>query len=145
MSNQWRVVYEFVKEKDLLDGTSPESFPSFSKSRHNILCSELKQLYVAITRTRQRLWICENNIEVSKPMLDYWKRLGLVQERKLDDSLAETMQRTSSPEEWKSQGIKVQSFSASLFIFVFCFFIISQCGFNVFICSSFGRKTMRWR
>ncbi|KAH6770322.1 hypothetical protein C2S52_015125 [Perilla frutescens var. hirtella] len=107
MSNQWRVVYEFLKEKDLLDGNSPKSFPSFSKSRHNILCSELKQLYVAITRTRQRLWICENNVEVSKPMLDYWRRSGLVQERKLDDSLAEAMQRASSPEEWKSQGIKL--------------------------------------
>ncbi|KAH6809207.1 hypothetical protein C2S51_026990 [Perilla frutescens var. frutescens] len=106
-SNQWRVVYEFLKQKDLLDNNSPKSFPSFSESRHNILCSELKQLYVAITRTRQRLWICENNVEVFKPMLDYWKRLGLVQERKLDDSLAKAMQRASGLEEWKSQGIKL--------------------------------------
>ncbi|XP_011091752.2 uncharacterized protein LOC105172113 [Sesamum indicum] len=107
MSSQWRVVYEFLNEKDLLDANSPKSFPSFSQSRHNILCSELKQLYVAITRTRQRLWICENNEELSKPMLDYWKRLCLVQVRKIDDSLAEAMQRASSPEEWKSQGIKL--------------------------------------
>ncbi|KAK4424964.1 Helicase SEN1 [Sesamum alatum] len=107
MSSQWRVVYEFLKDKDLLDANSPKSFPNFSQSRHNILCSELKQLYVAITRTRQRLWICENNEELSKPMLDYWKRLCLVQVRKIDDSLAEAMQRASSPEEWKSQGIKL--------------------------------------
>ncbi|KAI3470132.1 hypothetical protein Pfo_026795 [Paulownia fortunei] len=107
MSNQWRVVYEFLKEKDLLDANSPKSFPSFNLSRHNILCSELKQLYVAITRTRQRLWICENSEELSKPMLDYWRRLCLVQVRKIDDSLAEAMQRASSPEEWKSQGIKL--------------------------------------
>ncbi|PIN24614.1 hypothetical protein CDL12_02646 [Handroanthus impetiginosus] len=40
-------------------------------------------------------------------MLDYWKRLCLVQVRKIDDSLAEAMQRASSPEEWKSQGIKL--------------------------------------
>ncbi|GFP95814.1 tpr and ankyrin repeat-containing protein 1 [Phtheirospermum japonicum] len=106
LSNQWRVVYEFLKEKDLLDADSP-SFPRFSQSKHNILCSELKQLYVAITRTRQRLWICENNVQVSKPMLDYWKRLCLVQVRKIDDSLAEAMQRASSPDEWKSQGIKL--------------------------------------
>ncbi|KAL0377148.1 UNVERIFIED_CONTAM: TPR and ankyrin repeat-containing protein 1 [Sesamum calycinum] len=107
MSSQWRVVYEFLNEKDLLDANSPKSFPSFSQSRHNILCSELKQLYVAITRTRQRLWICENNEELSKPMFDYWKRLCLVQVRKIDDSLAEAMQRASSPEEWKLQGIKL--------------------------------------
>ncbi|XP_012837482.1 PREDICTED: uncharacterized protein LOC105958028 [Erythranthe guttata] len=107
MSDQWRVLYEFLKEKDLLDSTTPKSFPSFSESRHNILCSELKQLYVAITRTRQRLWICENNEELLKPILDYWRRLCLVQVRKIDDSLAFAMQRASSPEEWKSQGVKL--------------------------------------
>ncbi|KAL0349341.1 UNVERIFIED_CONTAM: Helicase SEN1 [Sesamum angustifolium] len=109
MSSQWRVVYEFLNEKDLLDANSPKSFPSFSQSRHNILCSELKQLYGAITRTRQRLWICENNERALKPMFDYWKRLCLVQVRKIHDSLEEAMQRASSPEEWKLQGIKVCS------------------------------------
>ncbi|KAL7106268.1 hypothetical protein ACP275_07G101400 [Erythranthe tilingii] len=107
MSDQWRVLYEFLKEKDLLDSTTSKSFPSFSESRHNILCSELKQLYVAITRTRQRLWICENDEELSKPILNYWRRLCLVQVRKIDDSLALAMQRASSPEEWKSQGVKL--------------------------------------
>ncbi|KAL3635026.1 hypothetical protein CASFOL_022080 [Castilleja foliolosa] len=106
LGNQWRAVYKFLQDKDLLDADSL-SFPTFSQSKHNILCSELKQLYVAITRTRQRLWICENNKELSEPMLDYWKRLCLVQVRKIDDSLAETMHRASSPEEWKSQGIKL--------------------------------------
>ncbi|KAL2487580.1 uncharacterized protein Fot_40872 [Forsythia ovata] len=107
LRGQWRVIYEFLKEKDLFDSGFPKSFPSFSQLRHNILCSELKQLYVAITRTKQRLWICENAEELSKPMLDYWKRLGLVNVRKVDDSLAQAMQRASSPEEWKSQGIKL--------------------------------------
>ncbi|XP_022874965.1 uncharacterized protein LOC111393590 [Olea europaea var. sylvestris] len=107
LRSQWRVIYEFLKEKDLFDSSFPKSFPSFSQLRHNILCSELKQLYVAITRTKQRLWICENAEELSKPMLDYWKRLGLVNVRKVDDSLAQAMQRASSPEEWKSQGIKL--------------------------------------
>ncbi|KAH6770323.1 hypothetical protein C2S52_015126 [Perilla frutescens var. hirtella] len=107
MSNQWRVVNEFSNEKEIHGADSPKSFPSFSDSRHNILCSELKQLYVAITRTRQRLWICENNAEFFQPMLDYWGRSDLVQVRDIDDSLAETMQRASRPEEWKSRGIKL--------------------------------------
>ncbi|CAI9770914.1 unnamed protein product [Fraxinus pennsylvanica] len=107
LRGQWRVIYEFLKEKDLFDSSFPKSFSRFNQLRHNILCSELKQLYVAITRTRQRLWICENAEELSKPMLDYWKRLGLVNVRKVDDSLAQAMQRASSPEEWKSQGIKL--------------------------------------
>ncbi|KAI8552025.1 hypothetical protein RHMOL_Rhmol06G0232600 [Rhododendron molle] len=105
LKNQWRVIYEFMKEQDLLDpGTS---FSCFNEARHNVLCSELKQLYVAITRTRQRLWICENMEDLSKPMFDYWKKKGLVQVKQLDDSLAQAMQVASSPQEWKERGIKV--------------------------------------
>lgn len=63
-------------------------------------------MYVAVTRTRQRLWICENT-EFSKPIFDYWRRKGLVQVKKLDNSLAQAMQVASSPEEWKARGIKV--------------------------------------
>ncbi|KDO57816.1 hypothetical protein CISIN_1g000038mg [Citrus sinensis] len=107
LKNQWRVVYEYMKEQALLDSTSPRSFPSFNEAKHNVLCSELKQLYVAITRTRQRLWIWENMEEFSKPMFDYWKKKSLVQVRQLDDSLAQAMQVASSSEEWKSRGIKL--------------------------------------
>ncbi|CAL5430271.1 unnamed protein product [Camellia sinensis] len=106
LKNQWRVIYEFMEEQGMLDGTC-RSYPKFDKERHNVLCSELKQLYVAITRTRQRLWICENTEELSKPMFDYWKKKCLVQVRKLDDSLAQAMQVASSPEEWKKRGIKL--------------------------------------
>ncbi|XP_061989826.1 uncharacterized protein LOC133708381 [Rosa rugosa] len=71
LKNQWRFIYDYMKEQDLLDSTLPKRFPSFSESKHNILCSELKQLYVAVTRTRQRLWICENVEDLSKPVFDY--------------------------------------------------------------------------
>ncbi|XP_062004037.1 uncharacterized protein LOC133721436 [Rosa rugosa] len=105
--NQWKVIYDYMKEQDLLDSTLPKKFPSFSEAKHNILCSELKQLYVAVTRTRQRLWICETVEEISKPMFDYWKKKCLVQVRQLDDSLAQAMQVASSTEEWRSRGIKL--------------------------------------
>ncbi|KAL5700835.1 hypothetical protein ACHQM5_026239 [Ranunculus cassubicifolius] len=45
--------------------------------------------------------------EFSRPMFDYWKRLGLVQSRQLDDSLAQAMQVASSEEERSSRGIKL--------------------------------------
>ncbi|KAK3222796.1 hypothetical protein Dsin_009821 [Dipteronia sinensis] len=67
-----------MKEQDLLDSNSPRSFPSFDEAKHSILCSELKHLYVSITRTRQRLWIWENMEELSKPMFDLWKTKSLV-------------------------------------------------------------------
>ncbi|MCL7047449.1 hypothetical protein MKW94_024532 [Papaver nudicaule] len=106
LKSQWRVVYGYMKEQNLLD-SSDLKFPEFSKEKHQILCSELKQLYVAITRTRQRLWICENIDDFSKPMFDYWKKLCLVQVRELDESLVQAMKVMSSKEEWSSRGIKL--------------------------------------
>ncbi|XP_043696346.1 uncharacterized protein LOC122646811 isoform X1 [Telopea speciosissima] len=106
LKNKWRVVYEYMKEQDILDPSSPK-FPCFNVTKHNVLCSELKQLYVAITRTRQRLWICENIEALSRPMFDYWKKLCLVQVRQLDGSLAQAMQVASSKEEWRLRGIKL--------------------------------------
>ncbi|KNA11547.1 hypothetical protein SOVF_134110 [Spinacia oleracea] len=107
LKNQWRVIYEFMQVQNLLDSKLQQSFPNFNPAKHNVLCSELKQLYVAITRTRQRLWICENKEDLSKPMFDYWKKLCVVQIRQLDDSLARAMQVASSPEEWKARGRKL--------------------------------------
>nr|XP_043619914.1 uncharacterized protein LOC122591730 [Erigeron canadensis] len=107
LKDQWRVIYGYMKERDWLDEKLPQSFPTFSEARHSVLCSELKQLYVAITRTRQRLWLCENKEELSKPMFDYWKRKGLVQIRQLDSSVAQAMQVSSSPQEWWERGKKL--------------------------------------
>ncbi|KAL2892242.1 TPR and ankyrin repeat-containing protein 1 [Bienertia sinuspersici] len=104
LKDQWRLIYEFMEKKLCL--LNSELYPSFTNARHNILCHELKQLYVAITRTRQRLWIYEASDDFSSPMLDYWKRLNLVQVKKLDDSYARTMQAESSLEDWRRQGIK---------------------------------------
>ncbi|MCL7030399.1 hypothetical protein MKW94_022295 [Papaver nudicaule] len=106
LKSQWRVVYGYMKELNLLDSNDAK-FPKFSNVKHQILCSELKHLYVAITRARQRLWICESIDDFSKPMLDYWKKLCLVQERELDESLVQAMQVTSSKEEWISRGTKL--------------------------------------
>ncbi|XP_042981758.1 uncharacterized protein LOC122311308 isoform X5 [Carya illinoinensis] len=103
LKNKWRVISEYMKEYDLFDSTSRSTF----STKHNDLCSELKQLYVAITRTRQRLWICENTEEFCKPMFDYWKKKCLVQVRQLDDSLVQAMQVASSSEEWRSKGMKL--------------------------------------
>ncbi|CAB4292904.1 unnamed protein product [Prunus armeniaca] len=107
LQNQWRVIYDYMKEHDLLDSTLPEHFPRFDEDKHNILCSELKQLYVAVSRTKQRLWVYENMEELSNPMFNYWKRKRLVQFRHFDDSLAREMQAQSNPEEWRSRGMKL--------------------------------------
>ncbi|KAI3867923.1 hypothetical protein MKW92_035569 [Papaver armeniacum] len=107
LKNQWRVIYGYMEELDLFHCTEHKSFPSFCSSKHKILCSELKQLYVALTRARQRLWIYESMDKFSVPVFDYWKKLGVAQVRHLDESLAQSMRVGSSKEEWCSRGIKL--------------------------------------
>ncbi|KVH96354.1 DNA helicase, UvrD-like, C-terminal [Cynara cardunculus var. scolymus] len=105
-SNEWRIIYEYMKEKGHPSLASTALSSSFNMEKHNVLCSELKQLYVAITRTRQRLWICETT-GFSQPIYDYWKKLSLVEVRRLSDSFADKMQILSSKDEWKSRGVKL--------------------------------------
>ena len=107
LEDQWSVIYGYMKEHDWLDAKIPHSFPSFKESKHNVLCSELKQLYVAITRTRQRLWILENKEELSKPMFDYWKSKCLIKVRNFNESVVQEMQCASSSHEWLERGKKV--------------------------------------
>ncbi|PWA41896.1 DNA helicase, UvrD/REP type, P-loop containing nucleoside triphosphate hydrolase [Artemisia annua] len=106
-SNEWRIIYDYMKEKDLPNSSSTALGSCFHMEKHAVLCSELKQLYVAITRTRQRLWIFETT-GFSYPIYDYWKKLGLVEVKHLSDHLfADKMQIPSSKDEWKSRGLKL--------------------------------------
>ncbi|XP_062226608.1 uncharacterized protein LOC133924891 [Phragmites australis] len=107
LRNKWRVVYEYMKNKDVIALSEEISHPDFDRNKHYLLCSELKQLYVAITRTRQRLWICENADEYCQPMFDYWKKLCIVEVRLLDSSLIQAMQSGSSADDWRLRGIKL--------------------------------------
>ncbi|KAK3002991.1 hypothetical protein RJ639_019263 [Escallonia herrerae] len=103
--DEWRVIYGYMKDKDMLKSSS-KHFTSFSWEKHSVLCSEMKNLYVAITRTKQRLWIWEN-AGFSQPIFDYWKNSYLVEERQVDDAFIQEMQVASNQEEWKSRGIKL--------------------------------------
>ncbi|XP_048557044.1 TPR and ankyrin repeat-containing protein 1-like [Triticum urartu] len=107
LRNKWRVLYGYMKDKDIISHSKEISHPSFDRSKHYLLCSDLKQLYVAITRTRQRLWICENTEDYYRPMFDYWKKLCLVEVRLLDSSLIQAMQTGSSSDDWMLWGTKV--------------------------------------
>ncbi|KAK6921421.1 DNA2/NAM7 helicase, helicase domain, partial [Dillenia turbinata] len=109
LKKHWGMIYQYMSDQGMLDSSSLP-FPSFNPQKVDSgLCWELKLLYLAITRARHRLWICEDVEEVSNPVFDYWKKLCLVQVRELDDSLVQEMQMSSSKEEWVSQGIKLYS------------------------------------
>ncbi|KAM0823294.1 hypothetical protein ACQ4PT_070967 [Festuca glaucescens] len=107
LKNKWRVLYGYMEDKDIIAQSEEISHPGFDRSKHHLLCSELKQLYVAITRTRQRLWICENTDDYCRPMFDYWKKLCLVEVRLLDSSLVQAMRTGSSTDDWRLRGSKL--------------------------------------
>lgn len=104
LRNKWRVIYAFMVEQGLATNLT---FPQFDVRQHNLLCSELKQLYVMLTRARQRLWIYDECIENHQPMLDYWVASGFVKVKQLDAALAEELQGKSSAEDWNKRGVKV--------------------------------------
>nr|CAB3488140.1 unnamed protein product [Digitaria exilis] len=106
LRNKWRVVYDYMESKYIVASSEVISHPGFDRNKHYLLCSELKQLYVAITRTRQRLWICENADDYCRPMFDYWKKLCIVEVRLLDSSLIQAMQTGSSADDWRLRGTK---------------------------------------
>ncbi|KAL6607967.1 hypothetical protein ACP70R_041030 [Stipagrostis hirtigluma subsp. patula] len=69
--NKWRVVYGYMEGNDIFPSSKKISYPEFDGNKHFLLCSELKQLYVAVTRTKQRLWICEDDNDVCQTANPY--------------------------------------------------------------------------
>lgn len=110
IERQWRVIYKYMKDENTLNEKSRWLFGRFDEAKHSLMCSELKQLYVAITRTKQRLWILEDADEICEPMFDYWKKLQSVEVGSTDDLLAKEIKVTSSKHQWKLRGIEVINF-----------------------------------
>ncbi|GLJ34038.1 hypothetical protein SUGI_0684590 [Cryptomeria japonica] len=103
---KWRVIYDFMNQKGF-DSFEQNQYPTFDGIKHNLLCSEVKHLYVAITRSKQRLWIYEETPQYAKPMLDFWKQKSIIQFRCFDRSMLESMHNVSSCEEWRQRGIQM--------------------------------------
>ena len=61
----------------------------FNEQEHHIMCSELKQLYTAITRARVRVVIYDEDPAARAPLFYYFERLGLCDKvRILEDDAA---------------------------------------------------------
>lgn len=83
-----------------------EGARNFSYENHYILCSELKHLYVAVTRARQHIWIFDENNESSYPIQTYWERQGLVKivGSKEEISTLPALAKKSTSHEWNKRG-----------------------------------------
>ncbi|KAJ7843035.1 hypothetical protein B0H13DRAFT_2364932 [Mycena leptocephala] len=94
---QWRVVLN-VMDKRTNDGTP--SAPIFDKMRHASVCTELKFLYVAITRARNNIWIADcstkDAVDEQRPGAKLCARHGYPR-----------FAISSTPAEWQEQGRKL--------------------------------------
>jgi len=78
---------------------------AFSYERHYILSSELKHLYVAVTRAREHIWIFDENSELSNPIWEYWDHRGLIKvKRNGDGTPFPNLAKKSSVFEWNKKG-----------------------------------------
>ena len=81
-----------------------QSSQRFEESQHHMLNSELKKLYVALTRARENLWIFESTPQTF-PMLQFWEAARLVR----------TL-RASQLEEWRAMATRSSSSSNETWI-----------------------------
>jgi len=86
------------------------------------LCLELKQLYVSITRPKNRLIIFDSDASSRKHLQEYWETLGCVElitaevlsgkiEQKDSENsgvdVSAALSRKSNKTEWMNQGLRM--------------------------------------
>lgn len=137
----WRIINDVIvtygKEQSntLLDSDDDEEreVPIVTSTREredidrhfNLLCSELKHLYVAVTRAKNRLFIYDSEQKNKEAMYDYWKSMELVdvcvkgqeyEHPMLSKAFNTTQSEEESKEMWRAMGIKLfrQKFYSSV-------------------------------
>ncbi|VDI43180.1 Hypothetical predicted protein [Mytilus galloprovincialis] len=112
-TKEWRVVLSFLEKLVKKASNNESNIPlqmstdlrplPFNPKQHKVLNSELKQLYTAITRARQNVWIYDEDKEQRKPMFEYFQALHLV-ELVEEDKEVKSFTRKSTPREWVDKG-----------------------------------------
>ena len=102
------LLYNFFKDSNssyskwrLLVNDNATSYHGFDEKRDNDLCTELKALYVAVTRAKCQLVMIDES-EKTNPIFDWWKDLGVVSFISGGPNLS--FAKASSPEEWNARG-----------------------------------------
>ncbi|KAJ3739795.1 hypothetical protein DFH05DRAFT_1546449 [Lentinula detonsa] len=96
--SQWRLILGALYDRSMVAAPDVER----NKQRYASICSELKFLYVAITRARENVWIVDSS-ERSEPMRMYWTERDLIRNIKPGTN-APKLATSSKPEDWAQQG-----------------------------------------
>ncbi|KAL5535095.1 hypothetical protein ACEPAF_3188 [Sanghuangporus sanghuang] len=97
VASQWRVILNFLA----IDEESSIAVPRFDDLRHAGICTELKFLYVAITRARKNLWIIDRS-DKGEPMKFLLRQKDKVE--LWDSERAPKLAAASTEAEWAEQG-----------------------------------------
>ncbi|KAJ4456572.1 putative tRNA-splicing endonuclease positive effector [Paratrimastix pyriformis] len=95
LGSGWRTLYNLMAE----NGFPCPSPMAFDAHRHHRLSSELKFLYVAVTRARSHLWLFDEDPELRRPFMDLMeasKLMNIVDEIAADGAVASALSSTSS-------------------------------------------------
>ncbi|KAF9219473.1 hypothetical protein BS17DRAFT_760990 [Gyrodon lividus] len=102
--SRWRVVLGAIEGKVQGNGLSNLHAPLFERDegRYAGVCSELKLLYVGITRARKNMWIVDRS-ERCEPMRIFWTSRAQVQ-NVTPGMKVPHIAVSSTPEEWEAFG-----------------------------------------
>ncbi|KIM51664.1 hypothetical protein SCLCIDRAFT_33253 [Scleroderma citrinum Foug A] len=124
--SQWRLILQACGDRAL-----PVNSPVECEGRYAILCTELKNLYVGITRAKKNLYILDSS-EKSNPMRVYlffecptvyvnvmqvfWNKRGFINIRDAPSSRTNIFQgfMESTPEQWAESGHKLFNYIKKL-------------------------------
>ncbi|KAI5988945.1 hypothetical protein F5J12DRAFT_915891 [Pisolithus orientalis] len=103
--SQWRVVLRMCSDQETTWSRDMSGIP------HSVLCTELKNLYVGITRARKKLYLLDYSRN-SEPLRELWSEKGLIDVAPPGTDICHYAEK-STPEQWAASGYKL--FNAAQF------------------------------
>ncbi|KAJ3181893.1 hypothetical protein HDU85_003409 [Gaertneriomyces sp. JEL0708] len=88
-------------------GNNPDNsihHPKFDERKDYALCSDLKALYVAVTRAKCRLWIYDSDEARREILMNFWLRSNVFVSYIKAQEASAPLARRSSAEEWEERG-----------------------------------------
>ncbi|KAG8794853.1 hypothetical protein FRC16_010327 [Serendipita sp. 398] len=98
IKSEWRVVLNAIEEQK----RAGLSYPTFDPLRHQGVCSELKFLYVGLTRARNQLWIWDSSPEAESMKL-FWESRDQIEVKRPGDDIPHLAVKSTSAE-WEKMG-----------------------------------------
>ncbi|GAB1522834.1 hypothetical protein RhiTH_005958 [Rhizoctonia solani] len=92
----WRVILQGLHVANI------GPVPRFDEIRHAVICTELKNLYVGLTRARNHCWIWDVS-EKAEPMKLFWRKQGLIKECGPNDPMPQ-LSVSSTDADWAKSG-----------------------------------------